>query len=120
VAKFKVWHPDGESHEIMGELRILTSQCGLHTILAIQMVHPVTSSVPGYQGDRWVPGVLCPINPLCVIVDMKSDKICHHPRRPLNEQLMSDPAWEWLRDNPTWPNVLELDWEKMWRKEDWE
>ena len=119
MTRFKIWHPSGENRELTGSLHLMASQQGHQMAIALQISHQVTSSVLGSPTDQWVPGALCFIDPLCVVVETNSGKVCYSPRRPLDGKLLTESARKWLDDNPAWPNVLELDLENAWTKEDW-
>lgn len=76
------------------------------SLVQIACTTTITSSVPGQRGKRMEEGRIIHLSPLCVVVDMEQNLICHSPRR-----IRTRPEWvvDWLTKHPEWPAILELD-----------
>lgn len=107
MAQYKVWHPSGDSAVVTGKFGT-TPTAGIF----IACTTLVASSVPGVPPVREAPGVTLLINPLCVVVDVETGKICYTPRQKFFKEFYQHSGMkykEWLASHPEWPGVLELE-----------
>lgn len=98
--KIKIFAPNGETRELVGWLGIRTSP-SVPIKMELFLLHEEGST-----------GRIEVINKKVVVVNKELGETIYDPRQVLrrifNQDFLSKKEVNWLRDNPQWPDILEL------------